>query len=254
MFSFSLSSCSTSSGGSWSDNQNNNNKKLSFAPRVNSVFCLAASSTASSCCLGMTVLNCKDPGCQDALSCQKRLIHLLLFCVVLLSLLQVVCLAVFFALVYPLQGKSESLPSHLLTAHFGDAAIESFSADPDGKFIIAWEDENGMPSQNFTLHNGHLQIHHDGLYFLYTQISLQTISPANIYTVEVWRKTGVEEVVLLGRSFNHTGGPFLSSTYTGRQFKLSANDKIYVKCTKHAKINTDSQKTFFGIYMVQQYK
>ncbi|XP_066564191.1 tumor necrosis factor ligand superfamily member 18 [Amia ocellicauda] len=193
----------------------------------------------------MTVLHCKEPGCHDALSSHRRLIHGLLLWVTLLSLSQVVGLALFFTLVYPVQDKTEKLPSVLLIV-----------AESENNGTIPWMEENSDEMlENVTLkQNGEVVIRSDGLYYLYTQISVLQSSPKTTYTVEMKWKTGKEDNVLLRRRFSKNDSQTATSGYMGRQFKLSLGDSISITCSGKPQIDSQPTETFFGIHMLQPLK
>ncbi|XP_028678814.1 tumor necrosis factor ligand superfamily member 6-like [Erpetoichthys calabaricus] len=198
----------------------------------------------------MTVLNGKEPAQQGVSSSQGRLVHCLLLWVVLLSTLQILTLAVFFAVVYPQISVKSDLPSGFVIA------------EREGKIKekISWEQKPGMVS-NIKLINDSFQIPKDGLYYLYTKISLVTNASVNQnhtsnHFIKVKRKDGSDEsdqsFLLVGDIIN--GGPHKASTsgYIGGQFVLNAGDLIYVNCHPPTKINPNDYETYFGIYMLQE--
>ncbi|XP_039628557.1 tumor necrosis factor ligand superfamily member 6-like [Polypterus senegalus] len=198
----------------------------------------------------MTVLNGKEPAQQGVSSNQGRLVHCLLFWVVLLSTLQILTLAVFFAVVYPQISVKSDLPSGFFTE----------GRKGEVKEKISWKQKPGMLS-NVNLINDSLQIPKDGLYYLYTKISLVKNTTGNEsntsrHFIKVKRMDGSDETdeSLLLTVDIIDGGPHQASTsgYIGGQFLLNAGDLVYVNCYPPAKIDSNDSETYFGIYMLKE--
>ncbi|KAK1153935.1 tumor necrosis factor ligand superfamily member 10-like isoform X1 [Acipenser oxyrinchus oxyrinchus] len=199
----------------------------------------------------MTTLSCKETDTHNALSCQKRLIHCLLFWVTLLSISQIVTLALLFTWAYPVTPPRSCKENEHVSGFFGAKS----KAEGNQK-KLSWINKPNM-LRRMSLEEGAVTIPQSGLYYLYTQVSvLRNESPDNTIEqkqlVKVMRDMGEEKAVLLRRDFTvKAGWRVPTSGYIGGQFLLDEGDKIFVTLEAEAKVKEDDQETFFGIYMLE---
>ncbi|XP_041091574.1 tumor necrosis factor ligand superfamily member 15-like isoform X2 [Polyodon spathula] len=196
----------------------------------------------------MTMLSCKETDAHNALSCQKRLLHCLLFWMTLLSISQIVTLALLFTWAYPVTPPRSCKEDGHVSGFFGVKSRE------DNQKKLSWNHKTNM-LRNMSMEEGAVIIPRSGLYYLYTQISVQGNSKSTAeqnQLVKVMRDMGEEKAVLLRRDFTvEAGWRVPTSGYIGGQFFLEEGDKIFVTLESEAKVKEDDQETFFGIYLLE---
>ncbi|KAK6312090.1 hypothetical protein J4Q44_G00177540 [Coregonus suidteri] len=118
--------------------------------------------------------------------------------------------------------------------------------DVDGvsgaRSVIKWKTQS--KAKNFaSLNGGSLTISQDGCYFLYLQVTLETLRPQKVSGQYIVRVNKTNGVLLEGRITNTS----LSTGFLGKVVDLAASDILTVTVSPDARINTTHTATYLGI-------
>ncbi|XP_041719260.1 uncharacterized protein LOC121550900 [Coregonus clupeaformis] len=191
------------------------------------------------------------PGAQGS---QRRLVSGLLLWVCLLTVSHVVSISLLIITrphVPPLseivsapKPTADSSPSILLESPRVPWQMLTFDVDgvSGAKSVIKWKTQSKAKNVA-SLNGGSLTISQDGCYFLYLQVTLETLKPQEVSGQYIVRVNKTNGVLLEGRITNTS----LSTGFLGKVVDLAASDILTVTVSPHARINTTHTATYLGI-------
>ncbi|CAB1342194.1 unnamed protein product [Coregonus sp. 'balchen'] len=174
------------------------------------------------------------PGAQGS---QRRLVSGLLLWVCLLTVSHVVSISLLII-------TRPHVPSILLESPRVPWQMLTFDVDgvSGAKSVIKWKTQSKAKNVA-SLNGGSLTISQDGCYFLYLQVTLETLKPQEVSGQYIVRVNKTNGVLLEGRITNTS----LSTGFLGKVVDLAASDILTVTVSPHARINTTHTATYLGI-------
>lgn len=106
---------------------------------------------------------------------------------------------------------------------------------------LKWKrDNSGIPEEQ-------VKVEHDGLYFLYLQVTLASQMKGN-YTITVQSINQTSEVILKGL----INGSKLSTVFMGKGVILGKGEVLNVTCIPEAKIKIHHTETYLGVIKLHE--
>lgn len=113
----------------------------------------------------------------------------------------------------------------------------------DEAYRLKWLWQNEQTTSPVSIENEIMEVREDGSYFLYVQVSLDSIT-APEHKVKVMLHTEKDSVILEGQVCNLTR----TTGFLGKAVLLSAGNKLEVTISPKSTVNSTYTVTYMGIY------